>query len=278
MTVCLLGLDGLEHSLVVDGQYSSLAQECCCKIAVPVASGEVPLTPTVWASFLAGGTVDVKFKLGWVQRALTFGKKVLPFVSLGLHKKVARPAQFPKLRCKTLLDFVEDSVAVNFPFVNYSSVVLEGVIDFYRGEICLDEAIDRSVKTFELEAVDLYEKIKDVLAGEPKLLLAYIHFPDILQHLAYQRKKVVASHYVALDGFVSNVKALLGADDICFVVSDHGFDFVKGLHSMYGFLSCSKQRVLPKSIIELHHLLKTELGEDSEEKQVVRNLKALGYM
>lgn len=262
--ICVLALDGLEYNVAVGGRHKNLLQSCYSKLEVPISAAEgVPSSPTVWGSFLTGRRIDLSFKLGRIHSLLRIGKRLLPFISLGLHKKIIKPAEFPELKEKTLLDTVPQSIALNFPFINYNSTILTKLVSYYKGRISLDEAIDVSRETFSIEIASLLGAIEVALKDKPRLLMAYIHFPDIVHHLAYMREDVMKTHYAALDCFAAEVKKRLDKDATFFVVSDHGFDFSKGEHSMYGFLSCNDKTDLPSSIIELHHKIRSLIGSNA---------------
>lgn len=255
--VFVLALDGLEYNVVLGGNYSNLMQACYGKLEVPILdSVGHPLSPTVWSSFLAGHKTKIEFEFGLTHKLLAFGKRLFPFLSFGLHKRLAKVAEFPALHEESLLDFVPSSVCYNFPFINYDGSVSESIIDFYRGKIDLDEAIKRCKQVFGEEVHRVVSKVSEPVFVNHNLVMVYSHFPDILHHLAFKREDVVANHYLVLDKMVELIKPLLRDDVLFFVVSDHGFDFSEAVHSQHGFISCNKKIDLPKSIIDFHYYLR----------------------
>ena len=63
-------------------------------------------------------------------------------------------------------------------------------------------------------------------------------------------------YYYQVDEFVAYLKDLVIDTDFL-IISDHGWDFTKNLHSDYGFISSNKEMNFPATIIELGKQIKT---------------------
>jgi len=238
----ILGLDGLEYNFVEKWNLKNLQQLQYGTIEVPIGEGDnVPTSPEVWASFLTGKHISnlrfVKpFPVGAALDFLKFIRKHIN-ISLGLGRKVGglAPSRFPRLKHKTFLDH-SSFKEINVPYYSYDHRPINVTHRFTKGELSLSEAIDTLLTIYEerkKQILDETERLRDV-----KVVFAYMHYPDILQHLFIRRLHKIKEHYVDLDGYVSILKRK--ADSLFLIVSDHGFDLKKETHSKYGFYSSNK--------------------------------------
>jgi len=125
-------------------------------------------------------------------------------------------------------------IVYNFPFINNDGVALK------IGHKIFSSSVEEVVE----ELWELYKRRKSEIwdlefGDDVDLILAFMHFPDALHHIIWEELREVRRLYEDLDVFVS----ALGEkheEELFIVVSDHGFDFEKGVHSSYGFYSSNR--------------------------------------
>ena len=94
------------------------------------------------------------------------------------------------------------------------------------------------------------EKLEDF-----DVVFAFMHFPDIIQHLLFIRPLKIKEFYVDLDNYVSILKRRIEAP-LFLIVSDHGFDLETKTHSKHGFYSSSiSLNPKPKRITDFYDLV-----------------------
>jgi len=251
LKVFVLALDGLEYNLVAEWGLKGLQQTCFGKLTVPVNEKTgYPSSPEVWATFLAGKHVKAKFKKRFLDSKSLLIEQVLKTLSVlrkvvgkgfGLGRKLRefqRPPllRFPEQIHNFLLNALRERMtAYNFPFINNDGISFDIVHKLQDGSP-VEEVVD--------ELWGLYGRRKSEIwdlefGDDVDLILAFMHFPDILQHIIWEELREVHRLYEDLDVFVS----ALGEkheEELFIVVSDHGFDFEKGVHSSYGFYSSNR--------------------------------------
>ncbi len=254
----VLGLDGMDFDVAIDLNLKNILQVQFGRIIVPINKDlGAPTSPEVWASFLCGEHVMKIFagrKRLWLLKYLKKLKKIFPFVSMGLGKKVTgEEVGFPKLDKKTWVD-LPNVKEVNSPYYSYTHEVFE-----YTKKFGEDEDLD----SFRNKVLDLYQRdTKRIISAvnleiahqECDILFAYLHFPDVFNHLWFQDLDTLYLHYRKMDDFVKEILDLVG-DTHVIIVSDHGFDFSKGDHSDFGFISSNKFMNFPEDIIGLGKLM-----------------------
>lgn len=268
MRVFILGLDGLEYDFVQKWNLKHLKQQEYSKIEVPIESEEgVPMSPEVWASFLTGKQTHLTFEESPIRPLtplLTLLKLLRRHInlSLGLSTKIRRKTPeklhkrhhvaFPPLKDTTFLD-VADSKEINVPYYSYDHAVMKTLRYFGDERISLQ-------KTAKL-LISLYEKRKEQILNSIRknegvdILFAFMHFPDVIQHLLFTVPSKIQQHYMDLDNYVLRLKNKLN-QSIFLIVSDHGFSFETETHSLYGFYSSNKTlNPKPKQITDFYNLL-----------------------
>jgi len=256
MKVLLLALDGLDLDTVKKFNCVELLQNQYCLTDVPVDKVlKVPSSPTVWASFLAGKRVEKHFGNKKIQ-VLERIRSVIP-ISLGIAKKMTKsPVSFSgKLECDTLFDKIEDSKAINVPYINNDGEHLKIPFMLSHENLSLDETIDLAVDLFTKQSSAIEKSIKDSVSN--KFVFAFLGFPDVLEHLCFSsRMDVIRDLYFSLNSMVHNIRRVIGNDCYLFIMSDHGFNFEEGTHSLQGFFSSNKKLpACPNSIYELHDIV-----------------------
>lgn len=258
MEKLILGLDGMDFDLALDLNLTNILQVQFDRIIVPIndVMGQ-PTSPEVWASFLCGEHVKKMFKgrkRRWLLKYLVKLKQVFPFISMGLGKKACGEiVSFPKLNRKTWVD-LPNVKEFNSPYYSYTNEVFQYTQQF--GE-------DTDLAAYKQSILDLYEKDSKTMLSEViseatnpscDILFAYLHFPDMFNHLWFQDVDELHSYYRTMDEFVG--KILASVDDAhVIIISDHGFDMTKGDHSNFGFISSNKFMNFPKDIMDLGKLM-----------------------
>jgi hypothetical protein len=258
MKKLILGLDGMDFDVAVDLNLKNVLQVQFGRILVPINETlGVPSSPEVWASFLCGEHVKKMFasvKREWLHKYLRKLKRLLPFIHLGLiNKTCGHIAGFPELDEETWVD-LPNVKEVNSPYYSYTNEAFEYTKQFSE---------DKDLDAYQQKILDLYERDAERILSaarqetahpECDILFAYIHFPDLFNHLWFQDLDTLYSHYQKMDDFVNKVLDLVG-DTHVIIISDHGFDRTKGDHSDFGFISSNKFMNFPQDIIELGKLM-----------------------
>jgi len=257
--IFILGLDGLEYNFVEKWGLDALKQGEYGKIKVPIGKEiGVPETPEVWAAFLTGRYIsDLHFvKPPMIEislKILRFLRKYIP-ISLGLGRKIGTkaPNMFPKLKEKSFLDLT-NSKEINAPYYSYDSAVFNILNQFGAEKLTLKECIEALKVLYEKRKKQILceaERIQDV-----DVVFAYMHFPDVLQHLLFTRPLKIKEFYLDLDNYVSILKGRIEAP-LFLIVSDHGFDLKTGTHSKHGFYSSNiSLNPKPKRITDFYNLI-----------------------
>jgi hypothetical protein len=156
---------------------------------------------------------------------------------------------------------IPNSKAFNVPYVNYKPETFRIAHEFGKSNLSIDEALFQSLELCEKRKHELFQEVSEAL--ESDFVMAFIHFPDIVQHLGFLSKGVIEHHYHGLNSFVSELRHIIPKDVFFFILSDHGFDRNTALHSNHGFFSSNiKLENKPKSIFEVHELIKHHLLGD----------------
>lgn len=262
MQKLILGLDGMDFDTAVDLNLENTLQMQFGKIIVPINKHlGYPLSPEVWASFLCGEHVESQFNT--VESFLPFKrfakylirlKRALPFISLGLGRKIAGNATgFSTLDRKTWID-LPNVKEVNAPFYSYKNDTFVALYEYQKNKDF--ELLKRKfLNIFETHSEELLNAIKaEVENPECDLLFVYHHFPDMFEHLWYTEPERLAELNREVDKFAGQVKDVV-KDIHTIIISDHGFETATGRHSKMGFISSNQFMNFPKDIIGLGKLM-----------------------
>jgi len=255
--IFILGIDALDYDLVEKLNLKSLMQVEYSQTIVPINEElGFPLSPEVWASFLTGLYVPKKFKqphthLTKYIRKLTRSLKIdsrkgfLKKLRMMYHKQFSTSNKFGNLNKKTFLDLTE-SMEINVPFYNFDNKTFEIGRLFGIGELSLSQTINEIKLIYDYRKKQIFSEVHNI--KDEDVIFAFMHTADMLQHCAYLRVSEIETHYIDLNNYVSDLKRKLADsfDDVIFIIiSDHGFDFELGKHSMMGFYS-SNTHLIPK--------------------------------
>ena len=113
-----------------------------------------------------------------------------------------------------------------------------------------------------------YKKRRELIKRELKkkrqvydTIFAFLHFPDMVQHLAFTRHLIIKEIYADLDYFVLELKEML-SDEIFLIISDHGMKEVGrfGDHNRNGFYSLnSKMELNLPKVTSFYDLIRREV-------------------
>lgn len=249
--VCILGFDGLEETLVEELALRNLLQKEHGKVKVPIAGGiDDPSTPIVWTSFITGQSpsihgVDVPYvwdspfdKLRSFLRRYPIIYSFVKKLKLGyrIRETVGAEPRFPSrknIRCETIFDVIQPSVALSVPVYNEDLWRNYPVGEVFRAiqDIKFRREYEKKVrKIFQMEVKELFS----ALSGEWKVLMIHIHITDLLGHIYWGTEKL-ALLYEEMDLLTSRVKLRLRPEDLILIISDHGMG--RYGHTSYGFYS-----------------------------------------
>ncbi len=270
--IFILGIDALDYELVEKLNLNSLKQLEYSKIVVPIHKElGVPLSPEVWASFLTGTHVPKGFKnprhftkfLGTLTRSLKINcsKGVLKKLKILYLKLFTEPNKFDNLNKKTFLDITQ-SMEINVPFYSFDNKTFDIGHLFGLEELSLEQTVKEIILIYENRKTQIFSKIDNIRNED--VVFAFMHTADILQHCAYLRFFEIELHYIDLNNYVSSLKRKLVdsfGEVIFIIVSDHGFDFDKGTHSINGFYSSNTHLISkPEKITDFYKIILDLVG------------------
>ncbi|MFB0561701.1 MAG: alkaline phosphatase family protein [Candidatus Lokiarchaeia archaeon] len=264
--IIILGLDGLEASIIEREYFPNIEQVEYGRIAIPIVPAfNAPSTPVIWTSFITGKdsaehgiysfwTWNNSF-ISYLQKKFynnRFLAKILIFSQRFKPGQILRMLGFKKIhikkkniKVKTLFDIIKPSIAISVPVVNEDVVAIYGYIE----KIGLKETLEKSRINFEKEKLKLLSNL-----NKPwKFLMVHFQIGDIYGHLYSNSLNKIVKLYQKLDKFVGEVKRKINKNTLCLVISDHG---TIGDHTTYGFYSSNIPLNLndPK-ITDFYHII-----------------------
>ena len=260
LKIFILGLDGLEYNLVKKWDLQNLKQKEYCKISVPITEKRgVPLSPEVWASFLTGKQIlGLEFvrpgSTGKIMKFLMFLRRHIP-LSLGIGRRVRHkaPRTFPQLKLSTFIDKPGVS-EINAPYYSYDHTVFSTIQRFGNDEISMQQAVNELLAIYKKRKKQILSEIEIKLKSS-NVVFAFANFPDSIQHFLFMRPQSIKKLYIDLDNFVLSLKRIV-KDEGFVIISDHGFDLKKGMHSLYGFYSSNMIiNPKPKRITDFYNII-----------------------
>ena len=249
--VVVLGLDGLEASIVEKYRFPNLCQVEHGRVKVPICphAGE-PSTPVVWMSFLTGKPpkehgIDrsviysnpfIDFVFRHIQNS-TMRRFVLKFnrvrrflESHGFLKK--RMPRKSELKASTLLDAITPSIGIDIPVLHKDvDIKYAGLIDAILGKN-RDEYLAFLFRDF----ADVKNRLFKALNMNYRFVMAHFSITDLYGHIFCKDESMVAGLYWVMDSLTRQVSQTLKREDLLLIVSDHGINREYG-HTPYGFYS-----------------------------------------
>jgi len=257
----IVGIDGLDYDLIVGWELKHLLQRDYGRITVPISDKGIPLSPQVWGSFLKGEYLNNNFKFevkhrnNTIYNILRAIRRVVP-LSLGLSKRIHKPiehSRFPELNFKTFIDF-PGVREVNAPYYSFDYKSFEISFKYRQGILSINDCIAGLEKILLNKQKLIIKEMEE--DDKSKVIFFFIHALDVLQHFIFVKgPKFLRRYYAELDNFLYEVNKI--GDDRIIVVSDHGFDFETGTHSMTGFYSCNEViKPKPKDITDFYGIVR----------------------
>jgi len=274
--IFIFGIDALDYDLVEKWDLKNLKQLEYNKISVPINKKiGLPLSAEVWASFLTGKYISINLKSSsYIKNIILdvlyyfnidlldgFGKKVKNILKkLGFSS----PARFKDLNHKTFLD-LNNSKEINAIYYSFDHSTINALFHYNNGKITFKKLIEEIDLIYENRKIQILNELDNV--ENVDIIFVYMHAIDILQHLLYNHIKKIKKYYIDIDNYVSLLKNII---DIKFthsnfiIVSDHGFDFELGNHSIYGYYS-SNLNLIPKpsEITDFYKLIINSMNNES---------------
>jgi hypothetical protein len=256
-----LGLDGLDRDLLIQWNLTNLLQREFGALDVPIVERfEMPLTPSVWASFLTGEMIDdlifTRSGLrGRLLEILVWLRRRIP-LSLGLGPRIRRDTvlELPKLDRATMID--RPSVSeINAPFYSYDNLTQKLLRRLETDEVEIDQVANELYAEYTRKTRLLITEIPKRLVTSD-VVFAYMHFPDCLEHILYPNPLRVKTFYFDLDLFVAELMDYVPEGVDVLIISDHGFNLDAGRHSNSGFYSSSRAlNPKPVAITDFYHMV-----------------------
>ena len=274
MRVVIIGLDGLEASLINPDRYPNICQAEHGRINLD-GFNQIQ-TPQIWTSFITGvmpsehGIDGFKHKTFLSKIEKKYGDYVKKFLSLFGLKAVNlvtdvkntlygyydihpyEPYTKEDIRVPTIFDKIPSSHVISLPVYNEPDVYMD-----------IRRSVSRAVGNKELSH-DLSETCLDLLKRETGEFIKYLHkdinlimvhlfVADVYGHLYGRNEDKLQELYDLLEEFVGSVKN----SALTIILSDHGTK--GGLHTPYGFYSLSRPLGLDDPhITEFHDVILKE--------------------
>ncbi len=253
MRICILGYDGLEHSLVEKLNLRNIMQKEHGKVIVPIVGGiDDPSTPIVWTSFITGETPEVHGvdmpemwhnsmdgTRRWIRKYKLIYKiiKRLKFVK-NVRSNLGVKAEFPNrsdIKCDTIFDKVPSNISIDVPVYNVN------LRDIYPlGAVYKARQDPEYKKEYLADLRNIFqikqEKLFSALEKDWSLLMIHFGITDLYGHVQWGSAEVNFL-YREMDFLTKKVKKSLRKDDLLLIISDHGMS--KLGHTKYGFYSLS---------------------------------------
>jgi predicted AlkP superfamily phosphohydrolase/phosphomutase len=266
--VIILGIDALEHSLVMKWDMKIFKQKRFGKIKVPILEkhGE-PVTAVVWASFITGKPPEetgiTRFKEWNIhiisnidQLAIKSGIKLKTRKKVGdLLKRIGFKRTAPSKKSYegvgTIFSDFPNSKGISIPSYNEDEEVFK-----IRRKVILafdDKGMRKSVveKIYQMDCEKVDELCRYYLKKD--LIMAHLYSLDVVQHLFFSRPKIIRESYEKMGSLIKNIENVISKRDLFMIISDHGQE--DGLHTEYGFYSANKD-IEAKSILEFRDIIK----------------------
>lgn len=289
MKVLIIGLDGLEYTLVKNLRLENLKQKEYGKTPhrdlFPICA-----TPIIWASFITGENparngVTTTYRLEndsmeqiknfFVMRGIHRIEPIYLFLmrlikNLGLRTRPYTKEDLERSNVDTIFNYAKRSFIVNVPCYNIEAVDFE--LQRLLGRCFIEGSSAEDEERFERAVWRVFwerkKKCMQVLSerkDEYDLFMFYWHTPDLIGHLWGGNFIKMWRTYVRMDDLVRDLKRFVDDKTLCLVISDHGIKKVGhyGDHTNYGFYSCNFRLALKNpSIMDFKNIIQRALNED----------------
>jgi len=231
MRLIILGLDALDIDMVEKLDLRALKQVQYGELKVPLSSvSGYPRSPSVWATFLSGEVHEIEFTRNKEGVNLFRGELSRSFIDLNGVK------------------------AINVPYHNHEINTLTKLVRL-RKKIRWPGTIRRIAPVHNSRTEEIFNEVINSDENH-KVIFAFIQTLDTLQHILFLRPKIIQKAYEHMERSFADLKEKLSEDRII-IVSDHGFNFEKGIHSYTGFYSCNHVlKPIPTDISDFYGIVK----------------------
>jgi len=292
----VIGLDGLEHSLVEEYDLKNLKQVEYGKVDLLMKKYEEPLTPTIWCNFITGETsdvhgvkaiqkwrhpllekiyaslrsFDVKHRGYWRGFLFNIFDRMSLFEMRGMRDFFTRE----DINCDTIFDDIDNSIAISIPSFN------EDEINKELRRLVVEGRKFKLKKRAHEAFIERKKRFLNALKQKPSLLMVHFFLLDLIQHMFHYDNEYIKKTYEIIDKFVGKVEEKLSNNEVfLLIVSDHGL--LNGYHTLYGFYSCNEKLNLknPK-ITDFSDVIRKKLGVPSKRdiEKTKERLLRLGYI
>lgn len=243
--ICIIGLDGLEYTLVRDFDLSNIQQAEFGRTSLDLIKQRTnyPDTISCWSTFLSG-------KLAYIckSREETIFSLVDSFVELGVPGYMRELDPEHRRLAGVLVKTLEGKMAE-----------------------------DEYEKLVKAHTESILEETLKVISDNPDLLMTYFPIADLLGHLYFQNPKKMKETYEYIDDTVTRIVKKV-PEAMILMISDHGmkpwFELKRGEHTWYGFYSLNRRLNLDTLGIEdFYEIVKDEV----DRQRIVKRLRKLGY-
>ncbi len=275
MRVVIIGLDGLEASLINPERYPNICQAEHGRINLD-GFNQIQ-TPQIWTSFITGVMpsehgIDgfkhqtflskIEKKYGeYVKKSLSFfGLKAVNLVTgaknnLYGHYDIHPYEPYTKedIKVRTIFDKVPNSHIISLPVYSEPEVYKDIRRSVSRAVGNKELSHDLSQTSLDLMKKEVDEFIK-YLHNDLDLIMVHLFVADVYGHLYGCDEDKLLELYGLFEEFVGSVKD----DSFTIILSDHGTK--GGFHTPYGFYSLSKPFGLDNPhITEFHDIIMEEV-------------------
>ncbi len=250
----ILGLDGLEHDYVCDGDFPNIKQIEYGKLKIPITEIDEASTPIIWTSFVTGKQphehgIDVpnvyNSKLvtlvdGVITKIIGNHMKRKMIMSLTPVVKILkrfgvfqiRSPRKEDIKVPTMFDLIPSSVSVSVPVLNFDGHKrYAGFIDAIIDPVERTSFIEFLERDFEQDKKDLFSVL-----NKYRLVMCHFQITDLYGHIYCKDREKILSLYRMIDRFVGDVIKKVSRECWVLIVSDHGIDEDFG-HTKHGFYS-----------------------------------------
>jgi predicted AlkP superfamily pyrophosphatase or phosphodiesterase len=295
--VVVLGVDALEHDLVVERELETLLQVRHGRVALPEM--DQIHTQVIWPTFFTGlppeeHGITLETRHEWrnpVVRLLkhTAGRLLPPELrsrigaalrSSGFEMSYRDRSYFDINDIDTLFSHVSATV-ISVPGYNEDEVNEEIRVEMHavlERDGDREAFIDRCGEVLAMRS----ERVMRAVRGDDRLVMAHLYTPDAVGHVCYNDPDTLAAYYRRVGTLVEDVAAELDEEDLLLVVSDHGM--CEGRHTPYGFYSIDRDLDWDEEVpvTAFYERLLGELGIDLDDvrtrREVAEHLEDLGYV
>lgn len=269
--IIVLGIDGLEYTLVKKWGLKNIMQKSFCKM--DLSDYPVKVTPPIWGSMLTG-EIDKEIMEIWKKTAqivdlktdikqkwwAKVGTKMLPFlpsiIKNGILFKLLENVGENPFECTA--NYVNDKKLKNI-FQFFKNPWTNGIPSYGRLDNTperrklFEQAISGDKKSFRDYEIKNYKKDKLQLFStlnkhENDLIFWYTAMIDSLSHIYIAKPLTLMKYYLEVNELVGKVIAI-DDNSIIYIVSDHGMEQVErgwGMHSDYAFFSSNSGETIDK--------------------------------